>query len=372
MSTEMSTSISSAAAAANFRTRLAAVLVLALTSGGLGWLGVNAYHIFNDAWVAPLNLSPDSDKVVALRLRLNRQLSEMARVEAEVARIDTDIEAIDAGIERLAAMQGGSQDSLEWQASIRDDEIERIDRMIDNLTTQRSLLHRLYNRQETLTEETRDDLDSGLVSRDELRREEQALDALALSRAENERQLEEARLRRQEATVASQAYRTELAENSTDPLFDAVVYATDLPRGVMPEVVAGEEREVRLEIELIQLESERRGLNTLRAAAVERLNEERELLAEIETRPLYRAIHRSTNVAFVPYEELDAVEPGGRVMACTWNLFACRDVGTVVEVLPGEAVTEDPWGELARGQFAILDLDDSDAIREKVLRVRQP
>ena len=368
MSTDVTTSIGSAAsAAARLRTRIAAILVLALTSGGLGWLGVNVYHIFDDAWVAPLHLSPDSDRVVGLRLQLNRQESEMARVQAEVERIDSDIEAIDAGIERLSTMYGDSQESMVWEATLRTEEAESIERMIDNLTRQRSLLARLYERQESLTEETRDDLQAGLVSRDTLRREEQALDALALSRAENERQLEEARLHEREARVASQAYRTELADGEATEQAGVV---TEVPDGRMPEVAAGEEREVRIELELIELQSERRGLMTLRAAAVQRLEEERELLDEIQTRPLYRAIHRSTDVAFVPYEELDGVEAGGRVMACVWNLFACHDVGTVVEVLPGETITEDPWGDLARGQFAILDLDDSDAIREKVLRVR--
>jgi len=51
-------------------------------------------------------------------------------------------------------------------------------------------------------------------------------------------------------------------------------------------------------------------------------------------------------------------------------VFACRTVGHVGEVLPGEVVTQDPWGEIARGQYAVLALDDKDAVRERVLRVR--
>jgi hypothetical protein len=48
----------------------------------------------------------------------------------------------------------------------------------------------------------------------------------------------------------------------------------------------------------------------------------------------------------------------------------CHEVGRIAEVLPGEVVTQDPWGELARGQYAILALDDASAVRERVLRVR--
>jgi len=369
MSKEPSNSGDAESSGPYLRTRFAAIAILALTTAALGWVGVNVYHMVDDAWVAPLHLSPDNDKVISLRLQFNRQQSEMARVEAEVSRIDSDIEAIDAGIERLTMMRGDSRESMAWQASMRGDEAERIDSMIDNLSRQRRLLSRLYDRQESATDDVRADLAAGLVDRDELRLAEQALDSLALSRAENERQLSEARLRQREAAIASQALLTELGEGEAFDPSTGVEFA-DLPNGRMPEVAAGDEREVRLEVELIQLQSERRGLATMRAAAVDRLAEERALLEEIETRPLYRAIHRSTDVAFVPYDELETVAAGSPVMACHWDLFACYQVGSVLEVLPGEAVTEDPWGELARGQFAILDLDDPSAIRERVLRVR--
>jgi hypothetical protein len=51
-------------------------------------------------------------------------------------------------------------------------------------------------------------------------------------------------------------------------------------------------------------------------------------------------------------------------------LFNCRTVGLVKEVLAGEVVALDAWSEIARGQFAVFDLTDHEAAREKVLRVR--
>ena len=60
----------------------------------------------------------------------------------------------------------------------------------------------------------------------------------------------------------------------------------------------------------------------------------------------------------------------------TYNVHRCvgtdrrLDVGRVAEVLPGEVVTQDPWGTIARGQYAILELSDHDAAKEKVLRAR--
>jgi hypothetical protein len=51
-------------------------------------------------------------------------------------------------------------------------------------------------------------------------------------------------------------------------------------------------------------------------------------------------------------------------------VFNCHEVGRVTEVVPGEVATQDPWGELARGQYVVLALDDPPAVRARVLRVR--
>jgi hypothetical protein len=45
-------------------------------------------------------------------------------------------------------------------------------------------------------------------------------------------------------------------------------------------------------------------------------------------------------------------------------------VGTVTELVSGEVITQDPWGELARGQYVILEMRDRAALFERVLRVR--
>ncbi|MCA9676326.1 MAG: hypothetical protein KC464_14910 [Myxococcales bacterium] len=364
MSIELSSSYGAETSASHVRTRIAALAALAVTAAVLGWLARNIYYIATDSWVAPIQLSPDSDKVVQLRLQLSRQTSELARVEAEVARIDADVDAIDAAIAGLSTMRGESKQSMTWEAGVRGEELARLDRVVAHLQQQRELLGRLQDRQRDVTSEARDDLAAGLIDRDELRRQEQALDGLALQVSDNERQLEEAQLRRREADIARRAYRAELDGDGATSAGPA------LPRGRMPEVAAGDERETRLEIEMMKLASERRGLVAVRAAAADRLAKERELLDEIQARPLYRAMHTSTDVAFVPYDDLDGVAPGARVMACVWGLFSCHDVGRVTEILPGEVVTEDPWGDLARGQFIVLDLDEPGAIREKVLRVR--
>jgi hypothetical protein len=94
------------------------------------------------------------------------------------------------------------------------------------------------------------------------------------------------------------------------------------------------------------------------------------LLAELEARPLYRAMTAATDIGFAPYSQLDGIQRGDSIVHCTWGVFNCHEVGRVTEVVPGEVATQDPWGELARGQYVVLALDDPPAVRARVLRVR--
>jgi hypothetical protein len=77
-------------------------------------------------------------------------------------------------------------------------------------------------------------------------------------------------------------------------------------------------------------------------------------------------------VAFIPYTQIDGVSSGGKVYECVLGVFSCTQVGRVTEVLPGEVIVPDPWGSLARGQYAVIELDDQHAAQSKTLRVRPP
>jgi hypothetical protein len=171
--------------------------------------------------------------------------------------------------------------------------------------------------------------------------------------------LEQARHEERVAASQTGAYRAEL---------DGA--PTGAGAGMLPEVASSKEHTARTEVELMRLQAEKRSLTAMRAVSEQGLVRQRELIAELESRPLYRAMHKGTNVGFVPYDQLDGVYPGAPVMACSWGIFFCHPVGRVSELLDGEVSTQDPWGDLARGQYVLLELSDPTAIREKLLRIR--
>ena len=338
--------------------RVLALGLLGLTLGALGWAAQQVYYVVADAWIAPAHLSPSSDAVAQLRLAHQRQRSELARTDAEIARIDGELEAIDGAAARLSALRGGTAAALRWQAEHSKHEAAEADAAGVLIARQHALVGDLLTRQRRLVERARADLAAGLIDRTGVEREEQTLDQLAIERTELERQRAEARARSQRSRTALAALRAS-AGRGVAPTF-----------GTMPEVAAGDEHDARIEVEIEQLRAEARGRRAQRAAALDSVAAYRALLAELEARPLYRAMTAATDIAFVPYDQLPGVHPGAHVMACTWGVFACHQVGVVSEVMPGEVVTQDPWGEIARGQYAILQLDAPDAIQHRVLRVR--
>lgn len=345
--------------------RLASLLLLAALTIGLVALAATILRVFTDAWVGPAHLSPDNDQVLQSKLRLNQQLAEMARVEAEVARIDEELGALDTAEDRLQALRANAFEALTWTGEAESRLARTLASSVRRMEEQLRLLEELRARQAEVLSDAEAAAAAGLSTSRDVERERTALMRLDLNLAADRRQLEETRVKAVEARERAEAMRR--GTTASVPRRGA-----SPEHGEVPEVVAREEQEVRVELELVRLNAERRGLRALRRAAVEGLERSRKLLDEIKGRPVFRAMEAQTDVAFVPYAHLDKIAPGHDVVRCVWGVFWCTPVGKIAEILPGEVATQDPWGELARGRYAILELDDPIAIQEQTLRVRAP
>jgi hypothetical protein len=138
----------------------------------------------------------------------------------------------------------------------------------------------------------------------------------------------------------------------------------------VPEVTSHEEQLVRIEMEILRLEADKRTKSAQRNALADRIAKIDDLISQLKNKPFIRAAQGKVDMAFVPYSQLDGVEVGDEVYDCVWGLFMCDAAGAVTEILPGEVLLTDPWGSPARGQYVVLQLTDPDAARSKILRVR--
>lgn len=328
---------------------LAALALVALTVVSVGLIG---YRALTDSFVAPSILSPDSDLVLANKLRFNQLMVERTRAEVELEGVNADLAAAQVALQRLKQLQLSAGESLGWATRLSSDKASTSAAELELLQEQKRALTLMLTRQTELTQKAQDDLQSGLIARGDYGREAQALTQVELALLENGRAILQAKASQREALLAKQA----LERRGEVPS--------------MPELIAREEQLVRLELEMLRLENELRSKRAQAKAITERLDTVDELALQLRSRPIFQAAERSMEVAFVPYTQLEGVEPGARVLECLWGLFLCEEVGTVGALVPGEVILPDPWGAPARGQYAVLELTDPEAAQSKVLRVR--
>lgn len=342
-------------------TRLLASATLLAIGAGVLLLGRSVYLAMNDGWIAPLQLSPDSRDVLALRLQDAKEKNTRARLEGELASIKAEMDAIELGIKHLRALSGGYTGAMTWSSQSRGNQVSALQRQKEILETQRQLLAKTLADEEEALEVARAHLESGMITRAELQRASVAHQKakVALSEAE----LEHARV--SSAIAEAQRERGALVRATGE-----VVNAPSGARATSPDVVRFDDVQVNIQLQLARLEAEKRTALARERAGRNEIESMDQLRKELDETPLFLAMQQKMDIAFVPYNHLRHVVPGDEVYACRWFIFGCRAVGTVERIFPGEVITEDPWRSLARGQYVRLTMQDPQALTEQALRVR--
>jgi hypothetical protein len=350
----------SARASTAWVARILALAGLAALAASLTYAAHVARQVLTDAWVAPLHLSPDNEHVLDLRLRRTKERADRGRLVAEVSSFDEEIHGADTALERLRLLVADYRGGLAWSRRAQGVEVQELTEQGRRLESERDLLRSLLGDQQKALERAKSNASAGLVPEVDVERESIALRQLRVGIENCELDLGRARAALSVATRADAA----LSGASSHP------EAPHRQVSTSPDVVKFYDDQVRIELEIDRLEGEKRTAGARKAAALDALAEMDDLLHELESRPLYRAMAKDTDLAFAPYEHLKRVTVGDRVYACSFSVFACHVTGTVAEIVPGEVITQDPWGEMARGQYLVLTTVDRSALYERVLRVR--
>lgn len=334
------------------RPRIFAATALLGFVAALGYAGKEGYMAATDSFVAPIILSSDNDAVLANKAKMAELNMERARLVAEAEAVEVDLAAGDTALARLRKLETTITDALSWtkEATARQAMASVVD--MRTLARQRAVLVEMADRQERLTHDATTNLAGSLISRSEQAKEEQSLNQVQLALLDNERTRLQGDLAMRQLTLAQRSL------------------ATGSGSALMPEAVAREEQLVRIELEVLRVESEQRGRRSLRKLMAEKLANMDAIEGQLKARPLFRAAEQSLEIAFVPYTQSEGVTRGANVLDCVWGIFQCRSVGKIAEVVPGEVILPDPWGNQARGQYVVLDLKEHESAKAKVLRVR--
>lgn len=332
------------------RTRLFAFGALTAFLSLVGYVSQQGYRAATDAFVAPIILSPDNDLVLANKLKVSELQVERAKTAAQIEAIDADVASAGRALSRLSALHGATSEALAWTIDLNKRQASAGVAELRVLAQQKDALANLLEKQTTLTEQMRANMNAGLVSKVDFAREEQASGRWRVALIETERTAMQAQVLLQQVALAKKSL-----GNGGPP---------------MPEQIVRDEQLVRIELEMMKLESEQRSKTAEKKVLEEKMTLIVDLDKQLKARPVFRALERSMDVAFVPYTQIEGLRQGANVYDCIWGIFACRQVGTVAELVPGEVILPDPWGNQSRGQYAVLELREHESAKSKTLRVR--
>lgn len=332
------------------RARIFAFAALASLAAGLAYVGQQSYQAMTDSFVAPIILSPDSDIVIQGKIHASQLATERAHTAADLEAIKEALKEGESAIARLKSLQHSPQSANAYTNDVNGRVVAASAAEEKMLKDQRAVLAEMAAKQERLIADGKKNLEAGLISKGELTKELQTQDELQLSMLENERSLHQVRTTMQQAASAQES----LAGHAP----------------AMPETLSREAEMVRIELEIARIESDARAKKFEKKLLDDKMAMLDDLDAQMKTRPAFRASERSMDVAFVPYTQMNGVFAGAVVHECVWGIFNCKAVGTVTELVPGEVILPDPWGNQARGQFAVLSLSNHDSAKAKTLRIR--
>ncbi len=333
-------------------TRMLSLGMLGVVVATIGYAGRTAYQAGHDSFVAPTILSPDSDLVIANKLKLNELLVERARVVGAIEGADAEIEADTKGIAELEGLRAKLDQSVQWTSEITSSKVVAGSADLVALTRQRQIMSAMIKEEREREHGAQADVEAGVISRSDYAKEAQTLGQYELALLDNERTLLQRETEMQETRLTQRALK--LPEKS--PL--------------TPELMVREDQRIHVQLEEVQLEANKRSKLAEKAALSERMATLDGLASQLKSRPVYQAVEKRLDVAFVPYTQIDGVVTGAPVYSCVWGLLFCEQVGTVSELVAGEIMLADPWGTPQRGQYAVLNLWDREAAKSKTLRVR--
>lgn len=331
-------------------------LILALILGGLfAYLGTHGFFLLNDSWVAPTIISASDDEILTLNARVAAQAAARENLLADrmelrarledarrIERAEADyLESFDLAMKgdrgfrarelgKLLALREQNQEALAefeetsrpWVGMAREraaalDGVQLIDQE-GLLTTNHQVAQ--IGRSGLILAEKEVHLDTRI---ERLRRDIRSIDALGQGKRGNSVEVLQLQKARTDADLAMQRAH---------------------------ELVAALEANLRtIDDSIARYDG---------------------LLASIRSSPWLKAMEGNLTVAFVPYDNFDALETGTPLYSCAIGFIWCSPVGSVARVLDGEVTRKHPIRNiLLRGAMVEIELEDPRWAREDLLHL---
>ena len=331
--------------------RMLAIAVLLLILGtGVGYAFITLFYTLNTSWVAPVLLSPTSDRILQLKAGLFSNLEAVDTLTVELNTLTQEnnvlaLEQAETATFLKKALETEKQQSLE-DATLAN----KLGPIARAKAADRSTTHQLISTVADQEASINRELKAGLLTKDDAVRALSTVNAFKVSSTNDdtagaELDLEVSRLHNSAQTLKGHAATSATA---LDLLAKTSMYASQLAR-----------------IELKQTENKAEITNKRQEQ-----KQRQQLLATITDSPYYRATLAGTplSYAFIPYSNAGNAKVGESVYDCALQILICKKVGTNKRMHHDEEVAQHPlFHTETRGFLVELSLTIPEAAKYKDL-----
>lgn len=335
-----------AAHALHYRLMLTTYRIFAITVLYLVLLGVIAYafvmgfYAVNSSWAAPVILSAQDEKSLDFREKLVTSQQTIEDLKVDTGKLESGIAEMKSHRDSLVPLEPQLEQAISRERAhdrATGPELAALDKqkLADNAQT-KQVLSQLENMQANIQK----DLAAGLITRSDAATQLAALNQTADSYTDS--RIAEVLL------TDSVLDKTTIGTSSLDVLEKQSELRSE-----------ASQLDVAIQVAEKQLTEEQR--------QIERLHE---AIATAKQSPYYLSATGQQRIyfAFVPYEDQSSATPGSPIYDCYLNMIACRKVGTVKQVFPGEEQATHPiFKTQIRGFLIQMDLTHPESAKSKTV-----
>lgn len=308
----------------------------------LSYIATTSFYFVNKTWIAPVAISPNDEKVVMLKTQLATQMNERERLIAELDQSERRIKA-----EQAFQMQFAK--AIKADAAGRRQALARVQSLASAAAGTRAQITKDtgdYSAAEQARMEK--EYQGGLITRDSMmagKFQRAQIQSAHLSLAERQAEFDQraAELKSQtaslDALLANQSVGSALS-------YDVLKIARDYEQS---------------KLELARETGNRDRLKT----AIDR---QQGIIEGLSGSAYLRALDNGATVALVPYDNLHNAAKGTPLYACRISMIWCRQVGEVMDILPGEVQLKHPKRDtMMRGRMIEMKMSEPEAAYKEVL-----
>jgi len=313
----------------------------------VGYLAVTTFYFLNRTWVAPVAISANDEQVVTLQSQLAAQLNQRAALAGELEQAERAIVA-----EQSFQIQFAQAIKKDLQG--RKIALGRVRKLSEEAAATRDEI-RNTNGDFSVSAAKRmsEDYEAGMIDRDAMLAGKFQLAQITTANLT---------LAERQADFDQRAADLAVQTRSLDALLEDKTSTAALSYDILMIARDYQTSKLSLAREL----SNRERLQ----ASIERQDK---IIDGIKQSAHLRALADNATVALVPYANLGNVTKGTPLYGCTLDMLVCREVGTVLVVLPGEVQVRHPARDMImRGRMIEMQMTDPAAAQNAVLFAGSP